>query len=72
MAEANHIVNLPGEASRDTGCNAPALPSFVRTEAELVRWELSVAIAVQLTGESSTSEAVWFAARSVYNSDIPT
>jgi len=50
----------------------PARPPYVRSDTEVERWKLSVAIAVHVMQEPPDSEDVWFAARSLYSSDLPT
>ncbi|MDP8942582.1 MAG: hypothetical protein M3N16_00430 [Actinomycetota bacterium] len=47
-------------------------PAFVVSPQDRRRWELAEATAVELTGEPPTSESVWYLARSIYRSPIPT
>ncbi len=52
-----------------------ARPSWVRDPKEIRRWELCVGIAERIfadEGRPSSAEDVWFSARSLYRSDLPT
>jgi hypothetical protein len=48
------------------------MPPYVGTREEVERWELCVAVAAGAMGEIPASESVWFAARVLYHSSIPT
>jgi hypothetical protein len=49
-----------------------ARPPYVRSDVEIERWELCVAIAAHVMDAAPDSEDVWFAARAIYSSDLPT
>ena len=49
-------MSLEHDKNDDTGWDGPAKPIFVRTAAAAERWRLSLAIAIEMTGESTASE----------------
>jgi hypothetical protein len=52
-----------------------ARPSWVREPQEIRRWDLCVGVVERIFADEekpASAEDVWFAARSLYKSDLPT
>jgi len=47
-------------------------PPYVNEPAEVQRWNLAVAVAPRLLGDDASTGELWFLARHLYKSDMPT